>query len=178
MQGLRRAGVLGEHLDAAAQPTDEVAGGEEALHLSDRQLDLRVAESTAHMAAGDDLERAGIGVDQDEDAAGGGHEGAVQADGVGAGVALRMPHEDGELDPRQPLGLPDRLIESDLVVRAEPSAQAGVGALTSGQAPPASTSADSGPFSSAVPVRGPPNHWFSTGGCPGAIRSPRTSDGR
>ena len=44
-------------------------------------------------------------------------------------------------------------------------------------APPASASSDSGPFSSAMPVRGPPSHWFSTGGCPGAIRSPRTRDG-
>ena len=80
MQGLRRAGMLGEHLDAAAQPADEVAGGEEgSASEATASSTFRVAEGTAHVASGDDLERAGVGVNQDQDAAGRSDEGAVQA---------------------------------------------------------------------------------------------------
>ncbi len=119
VEGLGRAGVVGEHLDAAAQAADEVTEGEGALHVGDRELDLGVGEVAAYVAAGHDLHDAGVGVDQDQDAPRRRDQRVVQAGRELAGLALDAAHEHRELGTGQLLGLAHRLVEREALAAAE-----------------------------------------------------------
>jgi hypothetical protein len=115
VQRLRGPRVLGEQLDAAAQPTDEVAGGEAGLHRDHGELDLAVGEVLPDPAAGDDLEGPLAGVDHDHDAARGRDQRVVQLGGERTRFAVGLADEHGELRAGDPLRVADGLVERDLL---------------------------------------------------------------